>query len=336
MNHHAVIRVGTSRADTAYHACHARPRDVVRSQAVRAFCGGEVRVLPHVWDEARQARQDSCHRCARRVADVFAARERDRVARGPTTRAYIRASTDRQIQSPEVQEAIIRGHCARHGLGEPLIYSDPSATGKSPLKDRPAGRRLLADLVKGDHVVIARLDRLSRNFLEFAATVDAWGRRGITLHPCDFGMIIKPDDPLCQAFVQFLGIFAQYERQMIASRTREALAHRRTLGMRTSYDAPMGFRWVKQTDGKYHKHVCDHEGPVCLKALELALSGYSHMQIAGYLTDEWGVANRRQEAGRAWNREIMYKLVDRGLQILDERGLPLPAGVRSREDLRPS
>jgi hypothetical protein len=73
-----------------------------------------------------------------------------------------------------------------------------------------------------------------------------------------------------------------------------------------------------------------------MTALELGLAGYTYPQIAGYLTDEWGVANRRQEAGRAWNRKIMYKLVDRGLQILDERGLPLPAGVRSREDLRPS
>jgi DNA invertase Pin-like site-specific DNA recombinase len=253
VNHNAVIRVGTTLADTAYHACHARPRDVERGQMARAFCGSEVRVTPRVWDEDRQARQDSCHRCVRRVADIFAARERDRVARGPTTRAYLRASTDQQIQSPEVQEAIIRGHCTRHGLGEPLIYSDPSATGKSPLKDRPAGRRLLADLVRGDHVVIARLDRLSRNFLDFAATVDAWGRKGITLHPCDFGMVIKPDDPLSQAFVQFLGIFAQYEREMIRTRTREALGYRRAVGLRTGLDAPLGFRWEKRNDGKFHK-----------------------------------------------------------------------------------
>jgi hypothetical protein len=30
----------------------------------------------------------------------------------------------------------------------------------------------------------------------------------------------------------------------------------------------------------------------------------------------------------------MGKVIDRGLAILDERGLPLPEGVRTREDLR--
>jgi hypothetical protein len=137
-----ILRVGTTTADTTYHACR---REAPRSAFGVARCGVRCRLTPRPWDLERQGRQDSCHRCVARVRALIEARAR-REARDPLCHGYLRASTDRQVASPEVQEATMRSYCARNGLGEPRRYVDPDTSGGLPLAEREAGARLLADL----------------------------------------------------------------------------------------------------------------------------------------------------------------------------------------------
>jgi DNA invertase Pin-like site-specific DNA recombinase len=160
----------------------------------------------------------------------------------------------------------------------------------------------MKDLGSGDHVIVARLDRLTRNFLDFAFTIDTWSKQGVTLHPCDFPMVVRPDEPLSNAFIHMLAIFAQHERRLIGQRIREAKAWHKSLGRKMSPDPPWGFKHVKRADGHSYREEDAWESEICLKAAKLALGGFSHGQIAVYLGNEWGVINRRQEPGRAWNR----------------------------------
>jgi DNA invertase Pin-like site-specific DNA recombinase len=327
------LMVGTTAADTAYHACRKVGVEY-RTRAGRAACGIKCRLTGHPWTEARQERQDSCHQCVKYVAELRRAEHRLR-AGGPVLIAgYGRASTDKQVESPNVQMDIMRTHAARVGLAEPTWYMDEAMSGKIPLTQRPAGARLIADLRKGDHVIIAKIDRLSRSILDFIGTIDAWSRLGVTIHPCDFPMTIRPEDPACMAFVQMMAVFAQFERKMIGQRTREAKQYHKQIGRKTGPHPPWGFRWVERADGHEYREEVPYESEICLKAAQLALAGYGDKQIADYLTHTWGVKNPRQEPGRPWNPRIMGKVIDRGLAILDERGLPLPAGVRTPEDLR--
>ena len=98
--------------------------------------------------------------------------------------AYIRASTSKQIASPEVQKGLIAEYATRLGLTIDEFYVDPATTSKFDLFDRPAGKRLFVDLRPGDVLIVAKLDRLSRSYLEFATTLNTLEKRQITLHVC--------------------------------------------------------------------------------------------------------------------------------------------------------
>jgi DNA invertase Pin-like site-specific DNA recombinase len=73
---------------------------------------------------------------------------------------------------------------------------DASDSGKLPPHRREAGGRLFRDLRRGDHVVLARLDRLADSFLEAAFTLDDWARQGIVTHVLDIaGGCLDPGNP---------------------------------------------------------------------------------------------------------------------------------------------
>jgi DNA invertase Pin-like site-specific DNA recombinase len=91
---------------------------------------------------------------------------------------YIRASTDKQIASPETQRQIIEEYARRLGKTVDRCFVDPATSGKKRLHDRTAGRELMTTLRTRDTVIVARLDRLSRSFIGFAQILDAVTRKG--------------------------------------------------------------------------------------------------------------------------------------------------------------
>jgi DNA invertase Pin-like site-specific DNA recombinase len=334
------LYVGTTRADTAYHAAWANkyqvtgtgaPPGVKRAGEVRALCGAMIRLTPHRWDEGRHARHDGCHRCRKRVEAEWAALERERAKHGPLVAGYIRASTDKQVDSPEVQRAAIFEYCRNAALGTPTFYVDTAVTGSLPLHRRPAGGPMMKDFHKGDVVVVTKVDRLSRNLLDFLGTIDAWTRTGVSFHPIDLPLLImRPNDHLTAAFLQMLMVFATLERQMLAQRIREAHRWRVSVGRRSTRHARSGFKWVKKGDGKEYEEVDADEAATCIRAVELTTLGYTQQQIADYLTEEWGARNRM---GNRFQQRDIRNLVDNGIEIMKKQGIPLPEGIEDPEDL---
>ena len=56
---------------------------------------------------------------------------------------YIRASTDKQIASPETQRQIIEEYARRLGRTVDRYFVDPAVSGKKSLFDRDAGKELM-------------------------------------------------------------------------------------------------------------------------------------------------------------------------------------------------
>jgi DNA invertase Pin-like site-specific DNA recombinase len=100
----------------------------------------------------------------------------------PRVYGYIRASTDKQVASPETQREIIEEYARRIGRNVDAFYVYPATSGKKPLFERSAGKELAAAIRRGDHVIVARLDRLSRSFIGFAHILDAWVKLKVVLH----------------------------------------------------------------------------------------------------------------------------------------------------------
>ena len=146
---------------------------------------------------------------------------------------YVRVSTDEQGQSGaglEAQRQAIVAECKRRGWELLEVIEDAGFSAKD-LK-RPGIQAALEVLEKGDAkgLVAAKLDRLSRSMLDFTALMATAQKQGWALVALDCA--VDTTTPAGEAMASVLAVFAQFERRLISQRTREALAVKRSQGVR--------------------------------------------------------------------------------------------------------
>jgi DNA invertase Pin-like site-specific DNA recombinase len=147
---------------------------------------------------------------------------------------YIRVSTDEQADSGlglEAQRSAIVNECLRRGWELAEVYEDAGASGKS-LTGRPALQQAL-DAVRGHEagaLVVAKLDRLSRSLLDFAALMEDARRGEWSLVILDLG--VDTTTPSGEMIANVMATFAQFERRLIGQRTKDALAVKKQQGVK--------------------------------------------------------------------------------------------------------
>jgi DNA invertase Pin-like site-specific DNA recombinase len=233
------------------------------------------------------------------------------------TYGYVRASIIDDVDSPEAQAGIIATHCRGIGRGLDEVFFDDALSGGLPLAKREGGKRLLPNLRKGDHVVVARSDLMCRSFIEFVRTLDGWAELGVAVHLCDVPIgPLDPESTPVRLVIDFLVSFNGSESRRIATRCRQVADSLKAEGRRYTRFAPFGFRWEKR--GRYTVLVPEPiEQRLCIKAAEMRLQGYSWHQIRRYFAYEWRVRNRvGNQFGYAEIREMTF----RGLELLRAAG----------------
>ena len=136
--------------------------------------------------------------------------------------SYLRVSTDRQGRSGlglEAQRKAVADYL-NGGNWELIAEFVEVETGKRD--DRPKLREALHRAkITGATLVIAKLDRLSRNLAFIAALQDSGAK------------FVAADMPEAnETMIQFMAVIAQHERKMISTRTKAALAAARARGKR--------------------------------------------------------------------------------------------------------
>jgi DNA invertase Pin-like site-specific DNA recombinase len=98
--------------------------------------------------------------------------------------------------------------------------------------NRPGIAYALERLRRGEAgtLVVAKLDRLSRSLLDFAALMERSRREGWALVILDLG--VDTTTPAGEMMANVMATFAQYERLLIGQRTKDALAVKRSQGVR--------------------------------------------------------------------------------------------------------
>lgn len=146
---------------------------------------------------------------------------------------YLRVSTEEQGDSRaglEAQEAAIRGEVERRGW-ELVDLRVDVASGRT-LRKRDELGRTLRDLAEGnaDALVVAKLDRLSRSVLDFAGLMETAAGEGWSINVLDLG--VDTTTPNGELVANIMIAMAQWERRIIAERTRSALAAVKARGTR--------------------------------------------------------------------------------------------------------
>ncbi len=141
--------------------------------------------------------------------------------------AYIRVST--QMQTRESQEFEIRNWCGARGLHIDKWVTE-SVSGTVDWEKRGLGRAAHR-MREGDLIVCSELSRLGRNMLMIMAILNFCSRRGIRIHSIKDNFELS--DNINSKIIAFaFGLAAEIERNLISQRTREALAAKKSAGMR--------------------------------------------------------------------------------------------------------
>ena len=163
-----------------------------------------------------------------------------------TDRAYARISLDTLVSGSITRQ---RSRLARYADDEPEWYVDESVSGsKIPFAQRPEGRRLLADLVRGDRVLVTKIDRAARNVRDLLGLVEEIEARGASIVFVEQN--IDTAGPMGRFLLTLLGAIAELEAGIIAERRRESLAAFREEGRHAQGRAPHGLRSVPNPNGR--------------------------------------------------------------------------------------
>ena len=152
------------------------------------------------------------------------------------------------------------------------------------------------------HVVVTKLDRLTRRTRDLLALVDdLFLARQVELHSVSESL--DTSTPHGRFVLTLFGGLAQMERELIGERTRSAMAHLRANGLATSH-APLGFR----RNGSRHRMVpVPAELETVRRILDRWRAGGSYAGIARELNRK-GVASKR---GGRWYAATVRNIVRR-------------------------
>jgi DNA invertase Pin-like site-specific DNA recombinase len=211
----------------------------------------------------------------------------------------------------ESAEAYILSQRAAGWTVLPDRYDDGGYTGAN--LDRPALRRLLTDVEcsRIDCVVIYKVDRLSRSLLDFARLMGTFEERGTSL--VSVTQQFNTTASLGRLTMNILLSFAQFERELIAERTRDKMSAARRRGKWVGGTPVLGYD-VAPGGGKLV--VNEEEAQQVRAAFLLYLE---HRTLAPVLqlmqqqrctTKRWTTRSGRVHGGRAFSGRDVLRLLN--------------------------
>ena len=195
---------------------------------------------------------------------------------------YIRVSTDEQERSGlglEAQEAKIRVFCELYGH-ELLGIEVDAASGKNLKRDGLAKCLGMLRPGQADGLVVAKLDRLSRSVKDMGELLEQYfsGRSSLLV----VAEQIDTSTAAGRMVLNLLTSVAQWERETIGERTKDALKAKRARGEKTGGHVPFGFS--VEADGKLVE-AFNEQGAI-RRIQILRAGGHSFQRIAERLNAE--------------------------------------------------
>jgi site-specific DNA recombinase len=157
---------------------------------------------------------------------------------------YVRVSTQRQAQTQTIDQQLERlkriAVDRQWQLPEDHIFRDDGYSGASLRRPGLDKLRDLAALAKLDRILITDPDRLARNYVHQVLLMEELQRHGCLVEFADRPLSNDPQD---QLLLQIRGAVAEYERTLIAERTRRGRLHKLQSGQMLPWTRPpYGYR----------------------------------------------------------------------------------------------
>jgi DNA invertase Pin-like site-specific DNA recombinase len=219
--------------------------------------------------------------------------------------AYIRMSTDRQVDSPATQELLIREACKRFNLKLVRIFLDPGVSAsKTRMVERPEGAKLLAEISKKkrnfDGVMFLRLDRAFRDLDDQRQVLDY-----MTLHNCEVWTTegrVDYSTPHTRFSVTVLGAVNELHAEIIGQMIKDHNISQVMQGLVPCGKPPMGLSYNKVTK----KITVNERATDVLRVFELFVRNNCNMCQTAYNLNTEGV---KTSTGKLWNTNSVKRLL---------------------------
>jgi len=214
---------------------------------------------------------------------------------------YIRVSTEQQADegvSLAAQKAKIAAWCAVNDYHLAEVFVDAGISGKS-MDKRQGLKDALAAVKKGGVLVVYSLSRLARSTKDTLAISEQLDKAGADL----VSLTEKIDTTGAAGKMMFrmLAVLAEFERDVIAERTKSAMSHKKAIGDVYS-PVPFGFQAI---DGKLEQ--VEAEALVVAEILAMRNQGDTLNAIADSLNNR-GIEGKR---GGKWFASTVRYLIQR-------------------------
>ena len=193
---------------------------------------------------------------------------------------YVRVSTEKQADqgvSLEAQQLKLSNYAILYDMEIVEFVVEEGASAKS--LEREGLRKVLGALESGvaEGVLVAKLDRLTRSVRDLGYLLEKYFNRFALLSVSEQ---IDTRSAAGRLVLNVLVSVAQWEREAIGERTRDAMRHKKSRGEYTGGFVPYGFSLL--ADGKLG--VNPKEQGIKNIAMTLRQKGYSFRQICREMT----------------------------------------------------
>lgn len=138
--------------------------------------------------------------------------------------AYLRVSSDKQ--TAEHQRSMIK----KRGYSIDKWLVDEAVSGTIEWKSRSISKPIKSGQ-RGDYIIVAELSRLGRSLRQILEIVEICRKKGIIIVCIREGVELSDDNPITKLLISIMGSLAELERNLISQRTKDALAHKREMGV---------------------------------------------------------------------------------------------------------
>ena len=231
---------------------------------------------------------------------------------------YTRKSTEEGLNQEfntleaqrEAADAYIRSQVHAGWTALAARYDDGGYTGAN--LERPALRKLLVDIEAGkiDCVLVYKVDRLSRSLLDFARLMEVFDRHKVSLVAVT--QPLNTTSSLGRLTLNILLSFAQFEREMIADRTRDKMAAARRKGKWVGGRPVLGYD-IAVGGGKLVVNAEEARQVQAVFALYLQRRSLkavlAELQVWQWTTKSWRSRDGKEHVGRPFTRATLKRLL---------------------------
>lgn len=215
---------------------------------------------------------------------------------------YVRVSTRYQIDKDSLpfQRKRLKEYCSFLGINDFVIFEDDGYSAKNT--ERPHFQEMMARVRSGEfsHVIVWKVDRISRNLLDFAAMYEELKDHKVTF--ISMNEQFDTSTAIGEAMLKIILIFAELERNMTSERVTGIMLDRAEQGLWNGARMPVGYRWNEET--KFPE-----PDPEEVKIVQFIYDEYekvrSSMKIARHLNNN----HVKSKRGGEWTSKLIHDII---------------------------